>query len=82
MSFDRTLMTTLVLAAALPHVAKADEGAISFWLPGLYGNFAATPAQLGWAVARSRLGQLKLRRRVVTAVPSEPPCWESEARRN
>jgi hypothetical protein len=45
------IATAFVLAAALPHVARADEGAISFWLPGLYGSFAATPAQPGWSFA-------------------------------
>ena len=40
-----------MLAAALPHVAAADEGAISFWLPGLYGSFAATPVEPGWSFA-------------------------------
>src|SRR5262249_6117082 len=32
-------------------VAYADEGGISFWLPGLYGSFAAVPTTpgLSWA---------------------------------
>ena len=47
-----TLMTAaLVLPVALPHVAAADEGGISFWLPGLYGSFAATPTEPGWSWA-------------------------------
>lgn len=34
-----------------PEVSRADESGISFWLPGLYGSLAATPATLGWSVA-------------------------------
>ena len=29
--------------------AFADEGGVSFWLPGLFGSLAATPQQPGWA---------------------------------
>jgi len=45
------MTAALVLAVALPHVAAADEGGISFWLPGLYGSFAATPTEPGWSWA-------------------------------
>lgn len=31
--------------------AKADEGGISFWLPGIYGSLAATPLQPGSSFA-------------------------------
>jgi len=31
--------------------AFADEGGISFWLPGIYGGLAATPQQPGWSLA-------------------------------
>jgi hypothetical protein len=34
-----------------PGTARADEGGVSFWLPGLYGSFAATPLQPGWSFA-------------------------------
>jgi hypothetical protein len=37
------------LALALPSQSHADEGGISFWLPGLFGSLAAAPAQPGWA---------------------------------
>jgi hypothetical protein len=33
------------------HAAYADEGGVSFWLPGLYASFAAVPAQPGWSFA-------------------------------
>ncbi|MGE3149208.1 MAG: transporter [Pseudorhodoplanes sp.] len=31
--------------------AYADEGGVSFWLPGQYGSLAATPLQPGWSLA-------------------------------
>ena len=36
---------------ALPNqVARADEGGVSFWVPGLYGSLAAVPQQApGWS---------------------------------
>ena len=42
-----------VVAAALvlcPTISRADEGGISFWLPGQYGSLAATPQTPGWAL--------------------------------
>ena len=39
---------TNVLAPA-KHIF-ADEGGVSFWLPGLFGSFAAAPGTPGWAV--------------------------------
>ena len=42
------------LLAALPafffsDIAAADEAGSSFWVPGTYGSFAATPSQPGWS---------------------------------
>src|SRR6476646_9831048 len=31
--------------------ASADEGGVSFWIPGLFGSLAATPQQPGWSLA-------------------------------
>ena len=31
--------------------AGADEGGVSFWLPGIYGSLAAVPSQPGWNFA-------------------------------
>jgi hypothetical protein len=31
--------------------AKADEAGVSFWLPGLFGSFAAVPTEPGWSFA-------------------------------
>jgi len=42
---------TLGALAAAPGIALADEGGVSFWLPGLYGSLAATPEQPGWSFA-------------------------------
>jgi hypothetical protein len=30
--------------------ALADEGGVSFWLPGIYGSLAAVPQQPGWSL--------------------------------
>src|SRR5258707_14039593 len=33
------------------HRALADEGGVSFWVPGFFGSLAATPQQPGWSLA-------------------------------
>lgn len=38
-------------ASFLPVTASADEGGVSFWLPGHFGSLAATPQQPGWGFA-------------------------------
>jgi hypothetical protein len=43
-----------ILAGALiatPTAGLADEGGVSFWLPGIFGSLAATPLQPGWSFA-------------------------------
>jgi hypothetical protein len=40
----------LAFAAATP-AARADEGGVSFWLPGQFGSLAATPGTPGWSFA-------------------------------
>lgn len=32
-------------------LSLADEGGVSFWIPGFYGSLAATPEQPGWSLA-------------------------------
>ena len=32
---------------AAPNFARADEGGVSFWLPGEFGSFAAVPGEPG-----------------------------------
>lgn len=43
--------TLLVGALADGPPARADEGGISFWLPGTFGSLAAVPQQPGWSFA-------------------------------
>lgn len=41
------LAALLVLPA---HMARADEGGVSFWVPGLFGSLAAAPVTPGWSL--------------------------------
>jgi hypothetical protein len=49
-----TIVSAGLLAAAVlsssPEQARADQGGVSFWLPGAFGSLAATPLQPGWAM--------------------------------
>jgi hypothetical protein len=47
----RPLLTLAIAAHALlaGPSARADEGGVSFWLPGNFGSFAATPTGPGWS---------------------------------
>jgi opacity protein-like surface antigen len=45
-----TIMALGILLGA-PTIASADEGGVSFWLPGLFGSLAATPLQPGWTLS-------------------------------
>src|SRR6266508_5776524 len=38
-------------AITVPTVALADEGGVSFWIPGFFGSLAATPQQPGFSLA-------------------------------
>jgi hypothetical protein len=54
--FCRTAAPIVVLAfsalIATPQVSLADEGGVSFWLPGIFGSLAAVPQQQpGWALS-------------------------------
>ena len=42
----------LLLSALIgaPTVAAADEGGVSFWIPGFFGSLAAAPQQPGWSL--------------------------------
>ena len=52
--FSRWSLCVGALAALLAfpaQIARADEGGVSFWLPGFFGSLAAVPAQAaGWSV--------------------------------
>ncbi len=43
-----TLLSAMVLFS---QCALADEGGVSFWVPGFFGSLAATPQQPGWSMA-------------------------------
>ena len=46
-------ISTGALALAFALVAQAsfaDEGGVSFWLPGFFGSLAAAPLQPGWSL--------------------------------
>ena len=48
-------VAAIVLAPAITffsHCALADEGGVSFWIPGLFGSLAATPQEPGWSLAK------------------------------
>jgi hypothetical protein len=49
----RVLAAALALGAltGAPTAAKADEGGVSFWVPGFFGSLAAAPLQPGFSVA-------------------------------
>jgi hypothetical protein len=41
----------LVLGAlSAPTIAAADQGGVSFWVPGFFGSLAAAPQQPGWSL--------------------------------
>lgn len=52
--FSRRCLCVAAVAAllALPaQIARADEGGVSFWIPGFFGSLAAVPAQTpGWSM--------------------------------
>jgi hypothetical protein len=45
------VMVVALVVAFASNLAKADEGGVSFWLPGFYGSLAAAPVQPGWSFA-------------------------------
>src|SRR3954451_9601445 len=47
----RAIAGTFALGAmaTAPSLAKADEGGVSFWIPGLFGSLAASPLQPGFS---------------------------------
>lgn len=45
------VVTTAAAIAIAPRPALADQGGVSFWVPGLFGSFAASPLVPGWSMA-------------------------------
>jgi hypothetical protein len=46
-------LPSVLLAASLAPTwipASADEGGVSYWLPGNFGSFAAVPSDPGWSL--------------------------------
>jgi hypothetical protein len=43
--------TTATLIAIFSQASLADEGGVSYWLPGTFGSLAAVPGQPGWSFA-------------------------------
>ena len=43
------LAAVALLALQGPQAASADEGGISFWVPGFFGSLAAAPGTPGWS---------------------------------
>src|SRR5215510_1600173 len=44
------LICGAVALACFSNGAKADEGGVSFWIPGFFGSLAASPLQPGWSL--------------------------------
>ena len=44
------VLCVFALLLALANGARADEGGVSFWLPGQMGSFAALPGDPGWSL--------------------------------
>ena len=49
-TFFAAALAFLGAVIAVPTVASADEGGVSFWLPGFFGSLAAAPQQPGWSL--------------------------------
>jgi hypothetical protein len=41
----------LTVVLSVSKISRADEGGVSFWVPGFFGSLAATPQQPGWSLA-------------------------------
>jgi hypothetical protein len=48
-SIAQILMVGVLFSA--PTIAVADEGGVSFWIPGFFGSLAAAPQQAGWSLS-------------------------------
>lgn len=46
----RWRVASALAAVAVALSAQADEGGVSFWLPGQFGSLAALPAAPGWSI--------------------------------
>src|SRR5438132_8833788 len=46
-----TVGVAMAMSGSLSDAAYADEGGVSYWLPGRFGSLAATPQVPGWSMA-------------------------------
>ena len=46
-----TALFAFAAIASSTNISLADEGGISFWIPGFFGSLAAAPQQPGWSLA-------------------------------
>jgi len=46
-----TAVAAMTALVCVSQPSIADEGGVSFWLPGIYGSLAAAPQQPGWSLA-------------------------------
>jgi hypothetical protein len=46
-----TVFFVFVASAGSANISFADEGGVSFWVPGLFGSLAAAPQVPGWQFA-------------------------------
>ena len=51
MGWQRKGLAVATVMGALASPVAADEGGVSFWLPGTFGSLAAVPQQPGWSLA-------------------------------
>jgi hypothetical protein len=47
---ETVVCATAVALGVIPTIASADEGGVSFWLPGQMASFAASQGEPGWSV--------------------------------
>jgi hypothetical protein len=47
-SFAAAILLVALIVTAMP--SRADQGGVSFWLPGQFGSLAAAPQVPGWAI--------------------------------
>src|SRR4051794_40697206 len=49
--FATAAVAAITALVSVPRPSVADEGGVSFWVPGIYGSLAAVPQQPGWSLA-------------------------------
>lgn len=50
-NFTNAAIAAAIAATLMPATVHADEGGVSYWLPGRFGSLAATPQVPGWSMA-------------------------------